>query len=174
MTHYNRIIHIEKDELISLLERFSSKSQIIFNLLNHNANISYTHALEYVVSKFDLKFEDFGIKDRSTKIPITDRVNSVINNNNGKKLKSSKHLIGLLIKEGTLEYKCYGENCSIKNTWNDRPISLQLEHINGNSTDHSRDNLTLLCPNCHSQTDTYALGHQRLKSKHEKEISPKK
>ena len=38
---------------------------------------------------------------------------------------------------------------------NNKPIVLELEHINGNSDDNSEDNLSLLCPNCHSQTPTY-------------------
>jgi hypothetical protein len=40
---------------------------------------------------------------------------------------------------------------------------LELNHINGNSYDHSLDNLELLWPNCHSQTDTYRS--KKLKNK---------
>lgn len=50
-----------------------------------------------------------------------------------------------------------GERCSccgIK-TWNGKPITLEVEHIDGNSEDSSPGNVCLLCPNCHSQTDTY-------------------
>ena len=39
--------------------------------------------------------------------------------------------------------------------WNGENIVLELEHINGNSQDNSEENLSLLCPNCHSQTSTY-------------------
>jgi Zn finger protein HypA/HybF involved in hydrogenase expression len=56
------------------------------------------------------------------------------------------------IKEGLLIYKCY--KCGI-DSWNDEPINLQLEHINGNHFDNRLENLTLLCPNCHSQTKTF-------------------
>jgi 5-methylcytosine-specific restriction endonuclease McrA len=34
-------------------------------------------------------------------------------------------------------------------------ISIELEHIDGNSTNHELSNLKLLCPNCHSLTPTY-------------------
>jgi len=39
--------------------------------------------------------------------------------------------------------------------WNGKEIVLELEHIDGNSTNNKEENLSLLCPNCHSQTQTY-------------------
>ncbi len=39
--------------------------------------------------------------------------------------------------------------------WNGKPLTLQLEHKNGNSENNKPENLCLLCPNCHSQTPTY-------------------
>ena len=39
--------------------------------------------------------------------------------------------------------------------WFGKPVTLQLEHRNGNSSDNRLENLELLCPICHSQTDTY-------------------
>ena len=38
----------------------------------------------------------------------------------------------------------------------DKKLSLQLDHINGINNDHRIENLRFLCPNCHSQTETYA------------------
>lgn len=58
-----------------------------------------------------------------------------------------------LIKENKLEYKC--AKCGLIN-WLGEPISLQLDHINGINNDHRIENLRFLCPNCHSQTETYA------------------
>lgn len=58
-----------------------------------------------------------------------------------------------LINDGLLENKCY--ICGLFD-WLNRPISLQLDHINGNCFDNRLENLRILCPNCHSQTDTFA------------------
>jgi hypothetical protein len=60
-----------------------------------------------------------------------------------------------LLREGLLENKCYAEGCGLTE-WRGKPISLQLDHVNGNNFDHRIENLRLLCPNCHSQTDTFA------------------
>jgi hypothetical protein len=57
-----------------------------------------------------------------------------------------------LLKEGIMKNEC--ASCSIIN-WNNKNINMQLDHINGDSSDHRLNNLQLLCPNCHSQTDTW-------------------
>lgn len=46
------------------------------------------------------------------------------------------------------------QNCGITH-WCGKTITLELEHIDGDPTNHARENITLLCPNCHSQTDTW-------------------
>lgn len=62
------------------------------------------------------------------------------------------------------QYKKYlihkhGEKC-MECGWNEKNpvtgnIPIELEHIDGNSTNNSLENLKLLCPNCHSLTPTY-------------------
>lgn len=57
-----------------------------------------------------------------------------------------------LIKEGIKKNEC--EICGL-NEWNEQVINCELDHIDGNSRNHLLDNLRILCPNCHSQTDTF-------------------
>lgn len=62
----------------------------------------------------------------------------------------------LLIEAGILEERCYGAGCSVRKTWLGNPLALHLDHINGIGDDYELENLRLLCPNCHTQTSTYA------------------
>ena len=58
-----------------------------------------------------------------------------------------------LVNEKYLEYKC--EKCGI-NSWMGQALTLQLDHKNGIHNDHRIENLRFLCPNCHSQTETFS------------------
>lgn len=53
----------------------------------------------------------------------------------------------------------HGELCSEcgqKPEWNGKKLQLHLDHIDGHRTNNKIENLRLVCPNCHSQTETYA------------------
>ena len=64
------------------------------------------------------------------------------------------------------EYKC--QICSIS-SWNGKPLTLQLDHIDGNNKNNLVENFRWLCPNCHTQTDTWGTknasdeGKKRIK-----------
>ena len=53
--------------------------------------------------------------------------------------------------------------------WQGKPIALHYDHIDGNNENNARSNVRCICPNCHSQTETYAGRNVRLKRKQREE-----
>lgn len=83
---------------------------------------------------------------------------------------STNKLKKKLIEEGIKEYKC--ENCN-NSEWLGNKIPLELHHINGNPYDNSLENLQLLCPNCHTFTNTFR-GKNRKSNKKDKKSNLRK
>lgn len=72
---------------------------------------------------------------------------------NGSSLKAR------IIKDELLDYRC--DKCGNTGVWNDQKLVLHLDHMNGDHYDNRLQNLRFLCPNCHSQTETYCVGKVR-------------
>lgn len=64
-----------------------------------------------------------------------------------------------IIKQKLMPYEC--KECKNSGSWNNQKLVLQLEHINGIRRDNRIENLCFLCPNCHSQTKTYAARNKK-------------
>ena len=66
-----------------------------------------------------------------------------------------------LLRAGVLKNRC--DECGIEE-WRGRPIAIQIDHRNGINDDHRLENLRMLCPNCHSQTETFGAKNRRRKN----------
>ncbi|MFE9169578.1 HNH endonuclease signature motif containing protein [Streptomyces kebangsaanensis] len=64
----------------------------------------------------------------------------------------SDRLKRALLAQG-LEERC--ALCGIEAVWRGKPLTLEVDHIDGNWRENNVGNLRFLCPNCHSTTDTY-------------------
>ncbi len=67
-------------------------------------------------------------------------------------VRQKSHLLRRALIESGIQYKCF--ICLI-DKWLGESISLEIDHISGDSTDNRLENLRFLCPNCHSQTHTF-------------------
>jgi len=96
--------------------------------------------------KLNLAWKDKNFKPEKPKIPTNEIIEGKHPYYQTLKLKKR------LLKEGLKENKC--DICGITE-WNNKGLSMQLDHIDGDSHNHKFDNLRMVCPNCHSQTHTY-------------------
>lgn len=143
-----------KNEMQNLLNESNSFVEVLekLGLCGHSGN---HRTLKERIKKDNLSIKILEKKrkekniERSIlkKIPLSKIM--VKNSNYG-----TNHLKARLIKENVFKYVC--EKCKNKGSWMGKKLTLQLEHKNGKSKDHRLENLCFLCPNCHSQTETYA------------------
>jgi biotin operon repressor len=72
------------------------------------------------------------------------------------------HLKRRLMAAGLKQNRC--EACGLTE-WRGEPLAMALHHVNGDGLDNRLENLQLLCPNCHSQTENFAgRGRRRLEA----------
>jgi 5-methylcytosine-specific restriction endonuclease McrA len=70
-----------------------------------------------------------------------------------------------LMRAGLIENRC--QECGLSE-WRGKPLSVQIDHINGIGNDYRLENLRMLCPNCHSQTESFGgRNPKRLRKLHE-------
>ncbi len=110
------------------------------------------------IKKLNLDTSHFNPYARSDKRPrLHHPIAYYLNDQNYIRSNTLKHR---LICEGYFEHKCY--HCGLTE-WLGKTMPIELEHIDGNNQNNHLDNLTILCPNCHTFTPTYK-GRNRRKA----------
>lgn len=157
----NKLERFSDDEIIKILHQSKSFKEAVESFgYSSNGSGGYTH-LKNLLKKRNI--------DKPTYyIPMVDKLKNGI----PKKIPLSEILVEnstynsisrlkkRLVEEGVLEYKC--TKCGNKGVWLNEKLVLQLEHKNGVNNDHRKKNLEFLCPNCHSQSKTYAGKNRKI------------
>ena len=149
MSRISKVYQVSDEEFIKIIQENFSYSDCLKALGLSTGGGSSTDTLKRRIQGLKCSTEHFGKRVVSYNVKYTlDEIlveNSTYTNISRLKIR--------LVNEGKLEYKC--QICGI-NEWLGQKLSLQLDHINGINNDHRIENLRFLCPNCHSQTETYA------------------
>jgi hypothetical protein len=146
-----------KEELIKAVKDSTSYSEVLRKIgIPIQGNNGST--LKRYLEKYEISTAHFTGHQRHNAIkyvPVTEYLNS-------DRIIASSKLLYKLYREGLKEPRC--EKCGITE-WNGEKLTFQLHHRDGNHNNNTLENLQVLCPNCHSQTDNYC-GSASPKEKH--------
>lgn len=145
-------------ELQTLLDNSESYSQLLRSI-GLNPKGGNPETLKRIIKEYNLDETQLNMNRSrlyrncaiSTHSKTTKNLEDILSNKVS--YKNTYSLLKRLFSNGIKEKKC--ERCGLTD-WMGEPISLQLHHNDGNRDNNSLENLSVLCPNCHSQTDSYA------------------
>lgn len=134
--------------LLGYTKHLTSRWYIILKSRLDEDNIDYSHIQLGRSSNLNKTFERYSKEDIINKLKLPKLL----------QFNDKKRIIKFNIVQNT---NC--EICGIGRMWNNKILKLQLDHKDGNPTNNDPVNLRFLCPNCHTQTDTYCYGIKQRK-----------
>jgi len=136
---------------IAIKDSFSWRETAFKLGLNGNAG-SNNQTLRKIAKKYNFNFSHFKGqgwnlgKNSINAIPLEDVLKK------GSRIRSD-NLKKILFKKGILEEQC--SECGQLPIWNGKPLTLELDHIDGDISNNELSNLRILCLHCHSQTKSF-------------------
>lgn len=143
-----------KEELIEILNSSETMTEACFK-------IGYSSYSTTNWQEITNKLKEYGIE--KIKSSITERTNEEIFCENS---KVSQHCLRNRFKKILSPNKC--AICGNDAIWQNKPLTLRLDHINGIHNDNRIENLRWVCPNCDSQQSTYCGFNQKDKKQEKK------
>ncbi len=155
-------INYSKELLEPLAMTSNSITEIIIKLGLVPKGGSYK-TIKNNIAKFDIDVSHFtgqgwskGLTKETSESVMKTAIKTrkhTVNTSLKENVKVSSYRLRNLAIEAGLEYKC--QICGQNDNWNNIKLVLPLDHINGINTDNKITNLRFLCPNCHTQTETF-------------------
>lgn len=148
-----RLIKYTKERLQEAVLHSNSYAQVLRYLGLRQAGGTQSHIIR-TIKKYEIDTSHFlGSGWNKGGISPTRKTNDLILQQlpDGSNRPKRSQLLRAMQESG-VSYTC--SECPTKNIWNDKPLVLEIDHIDGNFLNNLLSNLRFLCPNCHSQQDT--------------------
>jgi len=147
-------------EVLAPVVRVSTNYWQVVQALGLKPSGAANHRLKQVIKELNIPTDHF-IRNptggRGHRVPMEDRL---VNDRCPGKRENGQRLREAMLSVG-FEETC--DLCHLPALWQGKPLCLHIDHKNGLGTDNRTENLRFLCPNCHSQTDTYCGRNKRGK-----------
>lgn len=169
-----KVKDVNTDDLKKIIKDSYNITEVLRKLGYTNPRAKHTRdALKKIISKNNIDITHFSQIRGKGNVSFNARYTLeeiLVKNSN---YKSTRNLKTRLLSEGVIENKC--QICGNLAEWQGKVLILHLDHKNGINNDNRLENLRLLCPNCHSQTDTYGgKNAQQNKNKNKEKNQTKK